>query len=124
LKQIQGLSGAVETPRELVTDELVDASTQGISFQLPEDNPKAAQFATGASLIFRLYINKDSFIALLVHVKNVSIITEDGKKYVRPGCHIDPQAQDYETYSAFLTFLSKYVDTARTDQGFLKFFAF
>lgn len=104
--------------------ELVDVSTEGLSFQLPLHSKNLESLATGSEVTFRFYFSQETFVPILVKVMNDRQCIEDGQKYVRFGCVVDTTSQSYETYKLFVMFLSKYAETAQQDKGDLKFFFF
>lgn len=104
--------------------ELVDLSPEGMSFQLPLTSKNRDVLTVGKEMTFRLYFSEDSYIPLGVKIQNERPCIESGQKYVRYGCAVDTKLQSYETYKMFVTFLTKYAETAQTDSGDLKCFFF
>lgn len=122
-KQILGLYCVAEN-KALRALELVDVSEDGLSFQLPIHSKNLDFIEEGKSVPFRFYFSQDSFLPIVVNIQNKRHCIEEGQKYVRFGCSIDPTTQSYETYRLFVKFLSKYAETSHQDTGDLKFFFF
>lgn len=104
--------------------ELVDVSTDGMSFQLPIHSKNLEALRAGSEMGFRFYFSQDTFIPVHVKIQNERQCIEDGQKYIRFGCTVDITSQSYETYKLFVMFLSKYAETSQQDKGDLKFFFF
>ena len=104
--------------------ELVDVSTEGLSFQLPVNSKNLDVLTPGQDVTFRFYFSQETFIPVAVRVQNERACIEEGQKYVRFGCTVDTSSQSYETYKLFVMFLSKYAETSQQDKGDLKFFFF
>lgn len=104
--------------------ELVDVSTEGLSFQLPSASKNLDILAVGKEVTFRFYFSQDTFVPVVAKLQNERHCIEDGQKYIRFGCVVDTNSQSYETYRLFVMFLSKYAETAQQDKGDLKFFFF
>lgn len=104
--------------------ELIDVSTEGLSFQLPVHSKHLSAFALGQDLLFRFYFSPDTFIPLGLKIQNERHCIENGEKYMRFGCTIDTSSQSYEAYKLFVMFLATYAETSHQDKGDLKFFFF
>ncbi len=100
---------------ELRAVELVDVSAEGLSFQLPAHSKNLATFVTGKECIFRFYFSEETFIPVACRVANERHCIENGSTYVRFGCVIDQTLQSYGTYMCFVTFLTKFAQTAQVD---------
>ncbi|MBI3555327.1 MAG: PilZ domain-containing protein [Deltaproteobacteria bacterium] len=104
--------------------ELVDVSTDGLSFQLPVNSKNLDVLAPGQDVTFRFYFSQETFIPVSVRVQNERNCIEEGQKFIRFGCTVDTASQSYETYKLFVMFLSKYAESSQQDKGDLKFFFF
>lgn len=104
--------------------ELVDVSSEGLSFQLPVNSKNLEILSPGKDITFRFYFSQDTYIPVCVKVQNERSCIEEGQKYIRFGCFVDTASQSYETYKLFVMFLSKYAESSQQDKGDLKFFFF
>jgi len=104
--------------------ELVDVSTEGLSFQLPVNSKNLENLAPGNELTFRFYFSQETFIPVVVKIQNERQCVEEGQRFVRFGCIVDTSCQSYDAYKLFVMFLSKYAETSHQDKGDLKFFFF
>ena len=115
-KHILGAYCAIEG-EGLKAVELVDVSSEGLSFQLPADSKNLATIQSKKEFTFRLYFSEDTFIPVHAKVQNTRECLEDGNRYLRFGCSVNTKLQSYETFHFFVSFLSSYIETSHQDKG-------
>lgn len=97
--------------------EVVDVSDEGLGFQVPADTGKPNPI-TDKDFPIRLYFNQESFLQVHVTVQNTRPARgENGTRYTRYGCAVDPTTSTYEAYQAFVKFLKVYGAVAQKDKG-------
>ncbi len=115
-----GVYGIVQ-PGKMVPVDLIDVSEGGLAIQVPY--PTATTMADkiwpkdSANLTIRLYFSPDSFMEVVVDVKNSGPTIENGSKYVRYGCEVHPEQRAYAAWKNFVTFLRAYTDVSERDTG-------
>jgi len=96
--------------------ELIDVSEEGCSFQVlfnPEDPwPKSTD-----NVPLRFYFSQDTFLEILVHIRNSKEVSERNQHVVRFGCAVDTETQSYAAYQQFIRFLKLYSVHAHKDKG-------
>lgn len=97
--------------------ELVDASREGISFQLPLTSKNLSDMEHGKEMSFRLYFSQEAFLTLGVRIVNKRDCIEGGVAYARFGCAVDTAAPSYDTFLAFVNFLTSFAETGQMDTG-------
>ncbi len=122
-KHVLGAYGVAEG-EGLKAVELVDLSTEGLSFQLPHGSKNLGAVKAGHEMVFRIYFSEQSYIPIGVKIQNQRPYIEEGCAYERFGCAVDKTMQSYETYRLFVEFLRKYAETAHQDSGDMKIFFF
>ena len=103
--------------------ELIDVSEEGCSFQVPYNLKKPIPWPQQSSdLPLRMYFSQDSFLEIIVHIKNSSPIYENETSYVRFGCAVDKSLTSYPAYQQFVRFLKLYAEHCRKDNGEMSVF--
>ena len=96
--------------------EVVDVSDEGLGFQVPV-NPEKPSPITEKNFPIRLYFNQESFLQVHVVVQNSRPAIQDGVRYTRYGCAVDPTTSTFEAYQAFVKFLKVYGEVSQKDKG-------
>jgi hypothetical protein len=97
--------------------EIVDVSEEGLGFQVPVDTGKANPIGM-KDFPIRLYFNQESYLQVHVTVQNQrSAKGENGTRYTRYGCSVDPSTSTYPAYQAFVKFLKVYGEVSQKDKG-------
>ncbi len=117
---ILGAYFVMEGSGQLSAVELIDISADGLSFQLPLDSKNLRGLKSGEEMSFRLYFTKDSYIAVDVHIVHERQCIENGGSYVRYGCSVIQGSSSYQAYKAFVEFMARFAEAARSDDGGLK----
>lgn len=96
--------------------EIVDVSDEGLGFQVPV-NPEKASPITEKNFPIRLYFNQESFLQVHVTIQNTRPAVQNGTRYTRYGCAVDPTTSTFEAYQAFVKFLKVYGEVSQKDKG-------
>lgn len=96
--------------------EIVDVSDEGLGFQVPYNAEKASPIVDKEFPI-RLYFNQESFLQVHVTVQNQRTAIQNGTRYTRYGCAVDPTTSTFEAYQAFVKFLQIYGAVSQKDKG-------
>ena len=96
--------------------ELIDVSEEGCSFQIPHDPTKSWPHQT-EDLATRLYFSQDTFLEIRLKILNSRACIEEGTRYVRFGCAVDPTTKSFIAYQQFVKFLKLYSEQAHKDMG-------
>lgn len=96
--------------------EIVDVSEGGLGFQVPFNADKPFPI-TDKNLPIRLYFNQESFLQVHVAIQNSRPAVQNGTRYTRYGCAIDPTTSTYPAYQAFVKFLKAYGEVSQKDNG-------
>ena len=96
--------------------EVVDVSEEGLGFQVPFNADKPFPI-TDKNFPIRLYFNQESFLQVHVTIHNSRPAVQDGTRYTRYGCSVDPTTSTYAAYQAFVKFLHVYGEVAQKDKG-------
>lgn len=96
--------------------ELIDLSEEGCSFQI-QHNVENPWPQDTREIPVRLYFSKETFLEILVKIKNSSPSIEKGIRSIRYGCVVDTKTQSYVAYQAFVRFLKLYAEQAHKDTG-------
>lgn len=100
---------------------LIDVSEGGLAIQVPYPTettmidrvwPRDAM-----NLPIRLYFSADSFMEVLVDVKNSNPLLENGMKYMRYGCEVIAEQRAYPAWKNFVSFLRTYTEISERDTG-------
>jgi hypothetical protein len=117
---ILGAYFVIEGSGRLSAVELIDVSSDGLSFQLPTDSKNTGALKSGEEMSFRLYFTKDTFISVDVKIVHERQCIENGGSYVRFGCSVIQGSSNYQAYKAFVEFMAQFAEAARSDDGGLK----
>ncbi len=96
--------------------EIVEVSEEGLSFQVPFDS-KNPWPGDSKDISIRLYFSQETYLPVLLNVKNSRSYIEKGSRYVRYGCSINTEMSSYEAYKQFVRFLKSYAEHAHKDKG-------
>lgn len=96
--------------------EIVDVSDDGIGFQVPYSAEKPSPITEG-NFPIRLYFNQESFLQVHVTVQNQREAMQNGTRYTRYGCAVDPTTSTFAAYQAFVKFLQIYGEVSQKDKG-------
>lgn len=107
---------SVVNPNKMVPIDIIDISEEGLAVQVPYDSqhswPKES-----SNIPIRLYFSADSFMEVVVDVKNSRPTIENGSKYVRYGCAVQTEHRSFEAWKKFVDFLRVYADVSEKDSG-------
>ncbi len=114
-KQILGIY-TVTGESQMRSLELIDVSEDGCSFQVPFDaqNPWPTDLK---EIPIRMYFSQDTYLPLQLRIQNSRPSIENGIRYIRYGCAIDPTFKSYEAFRQFVRFLRVYSEHAHQDLG-------
>ena len=96
--------------------ELVDISEGGLGFQVPF-NPDKPFPTNDGEMPIRLYFSQDSFLEVYCKIENSRPAVQNGTRYVKYGCSVDPTSTTFEAYQAFVKFLKAYAEVSQKDNG-------
>jgi hypothetical protein len=106
----------VVRPGKMVPVELIDVSDEGLAIQVPYQSdrhwPKDI-----SNVPIRLYFSAESFMEILVDVKNTRPTIDGGVKYLRYGCEVKKDQKAFEAWARFVGFLKAFSDVSERDSG-------
>jgi len=111
----------ITQPGKMVPVDLIDVSEGGLAIQVPY--PTSTTMADKVwpkdsnDLTIRLYFSPESFMEVVVDVKNSGPTIENGSKYVRYGCAVNPEQRAFTAWKTFVNFLRAYTDVSERDNG-------
>ena len=107
---------SVVKPGKMVPVDLIDVSESGLAIQVPYQSdtswPKDSQ-----NIPVRLYFSPDSFIEVLVDVKNTHSTIEEGTRYLRYGCLVHTEQKTFQAWTQFIGFLKAFSEVSEKDTG-------
>lgn len=96
--------------------EIIDLSEDGLSFQVPF-SPEDPWPKDLKSVPIRFYFSQDSYLPLVLEIKNSRPCISEGSRYIRYGCKIDQTVSTFEAFQQFVRFLKLYSEHSHQDQG-------
>ena len=111
----------ITQPGKMVPVDLIDVSEGGLAIQVPY--PTSTTMADkvwpkdSTDLTIRLYFSPESFMEVVVDVKNSGPTIENGSKYVRYGCAVNPEQRAFNAWKTFVNFLRAYTAVSERDNG-------
>lgn len=115
-----GVYGIIQ-PGKMVPVDLIDVSEGGLAIQVPYPTETTSADKIwpqdSENLAIRLYFSPESFMEVKVDVKNSGPTIENGSKYVRYGCAVNPEQRAYQAWKNFVEFLKSYTDISERDAG-------
>jgi hypothetical protein len=109
-------SYAVTTPGKMVAVELIDVSDEGLAIQTPYESDKT--WPTNMTNIpIRLYFSPESFMEVIVDIKNSNSTIDGGTRYRRYGCQVQTEQRSYAAWSQFVGFLKAFSEISERDSG-------
>ncbi len=115
-----GVYGIVQ-PGKMLPVDLIDVSEGGLAIQVPYPTATASADKIwpkdSSDLTIRLYFSPESFMEIVVDVKNSRPTIENGSKYVRYGCSVNQDQRAFVAWKNFVTFLASYTDVSERDSG-------
>ncbi|NDG83538.1 MAG: hypothetical protein EBX52_00695 [Proteobacteria bacterium] len=107
---------SVVNPGKMVQVDLTDVSEEGLGIQVPYDSDKIWPTQTH-DIPIRLYFSEDSFMEILVDVKNTRPVIENGSRYIRYGCLVKGEQRSFEAWAKFVSFLKAFAEVSEKDSG-------
>ena len=107
---------SVVQPGKMVPVELIDVSEEGLGIQVPYHTDRTWPKDSN-DIPIRLYFSPDSFIEIMVDVKNSRPTIEGGLKYLRYGCAVQTEHRSYAAWKQFVNFLRVYAEVSEKDSG-------
>jgi len=101
--------------------QLIEVSEEGCSFQILHD-PENPWPKSSEEVPLRLYFSQDTYLEIIVKIRNALDSFENGVRYVRFGCSVDSQLKSYPAYQQFVRFLKLYSEHAHKDMGDVSLF--
>jgi hypothetical protein len=115
-----GVYGLVQ-PGKMVPIGLIDISEGGLAIQVPYPSETTVHDKVwprdSVNLPIRLYFSADSFMEVLVNVKNSNPLVENGSKYMRYGCEVFEDQRTFGAWKSFVSFLRSYTEVSERDSG-------
>lgn len=112
-----GVYGIVQ-PGKMMPLDLLDVSEEGLGIQVPYPESAAHVWPKDSTdLTIRLYFSPESFMEVVVDVKNSRPTIENGSKYVRYGCEVQPEQRTYAAWKNFVAFMRTYTEVSERDTG-------
>ena len=96
--------------------EMIEVSEAGLSFQVPDVAEKPTAH-NGGEIPIRMYFSQDTYLEILVSIKNTRPSIENGEKFLRYGCAVDTTTQSFPAYQLFVQFLKQYAMQSHRDMG-------
>lgn len=113
-RQLIGIYTVTGTDGKMRPIEIVDVSESGLSFQVPF-NPEDPWPRGMDEVPLRLYFSQDTYLPLHLKIQNSRPCIDDGKRYVRYGCVVDPNTSTFDAYRKFVSFLETYAEHSHKD---------
>jgi hypothetical protein len=107
---------SVVNPNKMVPIDIIDVSEEGLAVQVPYESQTVWTKDTN-NIPVRLYFSAESFMEVIVDVKNSRPTIEGGVKYLRYGCAVQAEHRSYEAWKKFVSFLRVYADVSEKDSG-------
>ena len=118
-----GAYSVVDQDGMLYPIDLVDVSHDGCLFQLPWDVKSDKKLPNDHDLTLRMYFTKESYIPIVVTVKNArEYMDKNGHTYMQYGCIFDKSFPSFEAFSHFIAFTYKFAEHSAVDHGDAKVF--
>jgi hypothetical protein len=107
---------SVVNPGKMVQIDLTDVSEEGLGIQVPYQSEKVWPTQTN-DLVIRLYFSPESFMEIVVDIKNTRPTIEGGNRYIRYGCLVKREQRAFEAWNRFVTFLKAFSEVSEKDTG-------
>ena len=115
-----GVYGLI-TPEKMIPIQLIDVSEGGLAIQVPYPGSSTSAERVwprdSVNLTIRLYFSPESFMEVMVDVKNSTPTLEGGSKYVRYGCEVVADQKSYDAWKSFVSFLKYFSEISERDTG-------
>ena len=107
------IKGMVIVPEKgLLEVELYDISKEGLSFNV--DTIRGG-FKVGEELALRVYLNRNTYFPLVVHVKHVTM--DHHENVIRHGVEYTKEAQNFSSIDHFVNFVLAASEGLKIDEG-------
>ncbi len=113
--ELMGVYGVSKT-ETLIPIELVDVSEAGLGFQIRHKEEISWPVDLTNQRI-RLYFSPESFMEVVVDVRNSRPVIEHGIRMIRFGAEVQGEQRAYKAWAQFVGFLRAYSDVSQRDTG-------
>lgn len=113
--ELMGVYGVSKT-ETLIPIELVDVSEAGLGFQIRHKEEISWPVDLTNQRI-RLYFSPESFMEVVVDVRNSRPVIEHGIRMIRFGAEVQAEQRAYKAWAQFVGFLRAYSDVSQRDTG-------
>ena len=107
---------SVVNPGKMVPVDLIDVSDEGLAIQVPYQSDRAWPTNTD-NIPIRLYFSPESFMEIVVDIKNTRPTIENGSRYIRYGCLIHTEQKSFAAWQNFVNFLKAFSEVSEKDSG-------
>ena len=107
---------SVVKPGKMVPVDLIDVSEEGLAIQVPYQ-AEASWPTESNNISLRLYFSPESFMEVVVDIKNTRPTIESGVRYVRYGCAIQTEHRSFHAWAKFVGFLKEFSSISEQDTG-------
>lgn len=107
---------SVVHPGKMVPIDLIDVSEEGLAIQVPYQSEKTWP-ANTENVPIRLYFSPDSFMEVVVDIKNTRPTIEGGVRYLRYGCMVQTEQKSFSAWQGFVRFLKAFSEVSEKDSG-------
>lgn len=106
-----GAYSVIQKTDSIVPITLVDIAHDGCSFQTSWSGVESDIFTIGSELTLRMYFSPDSYIPVVVDIKNSRPHKgKDGERYVLYGCKFDKSMPSFVAMESFIDFLYRFAE--------------
>jgi hypothetical protein len=113
--ELMGVYGVSKT-ETLIPIELVDVSEAGLGFQVRHKENISWPVDLSDQKI-RLYFSPESFMEVVVDVRNSRPVIEHGIRMIRFGAEVQEGQKAFKAWSQFVGFLRTYAEVSQRDTG-------
>jgi hypothetical protein len=103
-------------PGKMVPVQLADVSEEGVGILVPYDSSAVWPVAS-EKIPVRLYFSAESFMEIVVDVKNSRPMIENGFRYTRYGCAVRDDQRTAMAWKSFVSFLRAFSEVSEKDTG-------
>lgn len=115
-KSLLSVYTVIGNGKQIAPIEIIDISEEGIAFQVPF-NPEKPWPASSGDTPIRLYFSQDTYLEVFAKIVNSRPSIENGQRYTRYGCTIDPSTSSFKAYQQFVKFMKLYAEHSHKDLG-------
>ena len=111
-----GVHQEIRKDQLIIPVELIDISTDGCLFQIPNQRTLLPAIEVGEEIVLRMYFTKSTYLPIFIIVKHYRNKLKDTINFSQYGCKFNTEPPSFKAMASFIEFLQNYSEYSSIDR--------